>query len=273
MSIFQEFLKGFLNSDLGAIRECARNFAKIITTKIMKEEYSELKVLCKESVRMRDEIEFDKAVERTAEFYYGFWYAYENIARRLTQKDESDNQLDIVVAKNVKLRQMIKFLIDNPFAQHQEIAESLGISPSQLSTLIKKNNYFHELGIFNVQKIGRSLVYSLTNKGMSYYLKQVDGDRKLYSREQVMHIVNLIERNDNSYEGMNKGLGSLDDQLIEFIYSKQLKRLAERDLGKRRDKNVKRKAYDIIDKQKKGPRIWRAFGQKRSGQDVMGLVS
>lgn len=228
MSLFKNFIKAFLNSEINAIREMTSKFAHLVTTAIMREEISNVKKLCDNSVLMREEIEFTKPIKRTEEFYLGYWYAYENIARRLSEKQTSDNRIEIALSGNAKLRKIVSYLATNPYANHKEIADFLDVSPSQLTTFFKKDNYFENLKILSVDKVGRNLVYTLTEKGKHYFLQQIAQTYKRYSKAQIIDILSLIQTKNLSLSDINNKLGILDEELVELIYAQQINLLVER---------------------------------------------
>lgn len=234
MNLFDSFKEAIMNSKLSMIRDQAREFAQLITTKVMKGNYQEIKEITNRSVLMREALEFDMDIPKTREFYYGYWYAYENMGRRLADKAYSDQELEMNVASNLKLGSIITFLANNPYAQHKDLAEGLGISPSQLSTFFKKANYFDELEIFNIQKIGRNLVYSLTSRGSGYHAKKLSVDNKQYSKEMIIKILELIESKNVTHDDIKEKLGTFDEELVDFIYRKQVKFLVKRSSKRKR---------------------------------------
>ena len=68
-------------------------FAQKITKAILDDNKDDIEQLIDNSAEIRDNIELNGEVDRNKEFYYGYWYAYENIANRIV--DNNDTNVNI----------------------------------------------------------------------------------------------------------------------------------------------------------------------------------
>lgn len=217
--LMESIIKSFEKNEILKIKEHSLKFAQDITRTILKDNNDKLKQLIDQSCEIRDEIEFEEEIERTREFYFGYWYAYENISRRIFNYNTLNENIDLVLATNDRLRKMVKFLGEKKAARQKDISEYLGIDTNVLANFMNTET-FRKLDIISKSRIGRNMIYSLNAKGRRYYRENVSEDRKNYSKSDVLKILKYVYQNSN--KGINELLKSnpiLDDEMINEIHN------------------------------------------------------
>lgn len=179
---FSETVNHFLEENISLLGKFSKWFAKHITLSIMNKDYNQLEILCKDANDMRDEVEFESRIEKTKEFFYGYNFAYENVARKLLQEFKKNEEIDRIIINNSRLKEIIWYLGENEYAKQSEIAKYLKISASSLWNYLNKQE-IKSLNLFTVDRIGKSAIYSLSLRSEEYYRlnsKQDDKKEGLY---------------------------------------------------------------------------------------------
>lgn len=144
-----------------------RNFtfeiSKEITKSILTNDIKSLNDNIDKSSEKRDSIDLEQNVDRTMEFYYGYLYAYESIASKIVSFHEANQQVQNLLSSNVKYKQLFNMIIDNPNYEI-DIARNLKIDIDELRTLA---NELSKTKILSINKVGKNVIYSLSNKGTS----------------------------------------------------------------------------------------------------------
>lgn len=166
--IINNTIKSFSESDISKIREYTLKFAQNLIKNVLNNDYEQLKDLIKTSCEIRDEIETDKNIERNKEFYFGYWYAHENIGRRILEHYIVNEGINSIVIQNKDVQKLIKILIKNKAISKQDIIKHLRISLDKLDNLIYSDE-IKELDLICETKIGNNIIYSLNRKGRKYY--------------------------------------------------------------------------------------------------------
>ena len=161
-------VKSFSESDISEIAKYTLRFARNVTKNILDNNYKLLKDLVEISCEIRDEIETDKNIERNKEFYFGYWYAHENIGRRILEHYIVNEGINSIVIQNKDVQKLIKILIKNKAISKQDIIKHLRISLDKLDNLIYSDE-IKELDLICETKIGNNIIYSLNRKGRKYY--------------------------------------------------------------------------------------------------------
>lgn len=114
----------------------------------------------------------------------------------LTQKHELEikkNDLDIYVEKleqNQQLRKMIVILYDKNSIKHQDLADSLNISKSALSNMIKKTQ---DLDIYSTKHLGKYKYYYSNFRTREVYKRYIDKNlNQRYTQSDVDKIISTI---------------------------------------------------------------------------------
>jgi len=217
--LFEQASQFFQNNELTKIREFSLWFAKSVTKNILRDDKKQLEELCDESCSMRDDIEFEQEVERNKEFYFGYCYAYENIARKIFREKAIDSRVEEAVFSEDRLRQIIRFLGKNNYARQNQIAEHLGITSNNLCNFFNRPS-IKILGIFSTSKIGRNVVYSLNRAGKEYYERNMDESEKLYSKKQLIELYKVAIE-DSSFataENIREQSSFLDESIAEELH-------------------------------------------------------
>lgn len=204
----KEVTRAFKDLEIFSIKKYTLRFAQQLTKSILNNDNKELKMLVEASCEIRDEIEFEKEIMRNKEFYFGYWYAYENIGRRILDFSETNNNINHIVATSNKLRNLIKFLGSKTAARQKDIAEHLNMMPDELANFMC-NDFVKKADILSENKIGRNMIYSLNSKGKRYYDDYLSEKQKnyIYNDELKTHenlninkekISDSIEEDSNS---------------------------------------------------------------------------
>lgn len=228
-SILQKLFESFKLSKIDCIREYVKDFAMEITNCIFSRNYTDLKKLYEGCALIRDEIEFSCTINKTVEYYYGYMFAYESIARNLFYKESTDIEIEKTVKNNVRLWEIIKYLANNNHASHKKLADGLGVSPNNLTNFFNNADHFKKLNIIDIQRIGRNRIYSLTKRGLEFYKQQINVEEKLYSKENIIDILDVIFKSEISHNQIRNYINVLDDDLLMTIILRKLELL----LGKR----------------------------------------
>lgn len=196
---FKEAVESYANGNLEEIKDFSKWFAKTVTLNIMERDFTKLQELCKDAVLFRDEVEFAGRINKDKEYYFGYLFAYENIARKLSEDFQGDKKIAILLSTYEYLRKIVIYLGQNTFAQHGEIASYLGISPSHLSNIFKKHR-IEEAKIITSEKVGRNVIYSLTPRGKQYYDTHLEDESKLLCKKEVVSLPEVANAADlNSF--------------------------------------------------------------------------
>ncbi len=214
--MFKKAIQAFTKGDLNNIKNFAGWFAKKITQNIMDENRDDLTELVRESSYLRSDIEFSEPIKMTKEFYLGYCYAYENIARRLLEESDTMEEVDMALIANPRIKDIIYYLGNKGSAYQNEIAEFLGISASNLCNVLN-TSHVKALNIFNVRKIGKHVVYRLNNRGKQYYLDNCNEMRKIYSKNQILELLSLLAAK-NSLREIKEKVKIFDEELVKEMY-------------------------------------------------------
>ncbi len=166
--IINNTIKSFSESDISKIREYTLKFAQNLIKNVLNNDYEQLKDLIKTSCEIRDEIETDKNIERNKEFYFGYWYAHENIGRRILEHYIVNEGIGRVMNESEGIQKLIKMLAKNKVATKQDIINYLQISSDKFDNFIHSNE-IKELDLICEDRIGNNVIYSLNRKGRKYY--------------------------------------------------------------------------------------------------------
>lgn len=194
---FKEAVESYANGNLSEIKDFSKWFAKMVTVNIMERDFTKLQELCKYAVLFRDEVEFTDNINKGKEYFFGYFFAYENMARKLSEDFQSDQKIAILLSTYEYLKKIVIYLGRNTFAQHGELASCLGISASHLSNIFKKPQ-IEEANIFTSQKVGRNVIYSLTPRGKQYYDTHLDDEGKLLCKKDVVQFPEAANASDLS---------------------------------------------------------------------------
>lgn len=226
LNITEKLKESFESNDISQIAKASKYFARIITQNLMEGNHGDTEGLCLESSRLRDILELNLDLERDKNYYFGYIYAYENIARKLSEEEIKSSNIDFIVSEYPKVREVIMYLGKNQFATQGEIAKSLNISPSYLWNILNKDAVL-EANIFIAKKVGRSSIYSLSERGNYYYSKACDEKTKMYNKEDIKKIISFISSNRPliGMDEMLENIPLIDEELLELIYKSYIEHL------------------------------------------------
>ena len=160
-------IQAFIQSDMNNIKNYTLKFAQKITKAILDDNKDDIEQLIDNSAEIRDNIELNGEVDRNKEFYYGYWYAYENIANRIVDNNDTNVNIHKIIKSNEKLRRLVKFLGKEKAAKQKEIANHLSLKSNELASFME-TDHVKESNIISKDKIGRNAIYSLNAKGRKY---------------------------------------------------------------------------------------------------------
>lgn len=164
---FKSAEKSYKQNNIGFFRNFCLWFAKKITLSIINKKYDETDNLCHLSALLREEVEYEKSVNRSLEFYFGYMFAYENIARRLSE----EKKLREAFKKNIKddenFLNVLKYIDKNNFVNMKDIAKDLNIDYDKLFKYLNQLE-IKDLNIISINGIGRTCFCSLTTRGRDY---------------------------------------------------------------------------------------------------------
>ena len=161
-------VKSFSESDISEIAKYTLRFARNVTKNILDNNYKLLKDLVEISCEIRDEVEVDGNIERNKEFYFGYWYAYENIGRRILEYHIVNEGIGRVMNESEGIQKLTKMLAKNKVATKQDIRNYFQISSDKFDNFIHSNE-IKELDLICEDRIGNNVIYSLNRKGRKYY--------------------------------------------------------------------------------------------------------
>lgn len=161
-------IQAFVESDIDDVKNYTFKFAKEITKAILDDNEEEIEKLIGDSVEIRDNVEIKEKIERNKEFYYGYWYAYENIANRIFEHKYTNQNIQKIIESNENLRSLVKFLYKEKAAKQKDIAKFLEMKPNELANFMN-TDYVQKADILSKNKIGRNVIYSLNAKGRRYF--------------------------------------------------------------------------------------------------------
>jgi hypothetical protein len=231
--IIDKIREAYDSENIENISLYSKYFAKIITLDIMEKNYDDLKELYVESAKLRQSLDRgDRGLKRDKNYYMGYIYAYENIARRLGKEANDNIKIEQVIAEDSKAIKIIKFLDKKSFASHQEIATYLDISISNLSNFFKKKSII-ESNVFGSNKIGTTKFYYLTSRGKEFYLSACNKENKMYSEEDIIELIDLIRCKDKllDEESLQRNITIFSDRLLKEINNFYLECVRERNLS------------------------------------------
>ncbi|WP_066872170.1 hypothetical protein [Clostridium mediterraneense] len=224
-NLIKQIKNAYRNNCLKEISKLSKKFAKMITINLMEKNFEDLKELCFYSADAREDIEIECNVKKDANYYLGYIYAYENIARRLMRSEESNLKIEQILAQDARAIKIMAYLNSVKFASHKEIAEHIEMSTTNLSNFFKKE-LIVESKIFESNKIGRTKYYYLTSLG-----KEFLGNKHL--QKDVDRVINLLQLNIESVnvmksenkiekidESLDYGLGNSYEECCDYeVYS------------------------------------------------------
>lgn len=221
INIFKAAISFFKDKNVYKVEEYAYDFGKQVTKNIVNQDIDSLKSLYKNSVLLREDVEFDEDIERGIPFYYGYCFAYENIAKLFIDETGLDLEIDKAISNEPRLGEIVRYLSNNNFAQQKEIAEYLKISSNNLCNYLNKD-IIKNLKIFSTSKLGRNVIYSLNKRGRDYYNKKISMDNKQYSKSNIQSLLDSVFDEDKLESPSNfiESCKILDKQLAEYIYDK-----------------------------------------------------
>lgn len=210
-------VEAFIKSDIKDIRNYTFKFARKITKAILNEDKNQIEQLIDDSAEIRDNIEFNEEVNRNKEFYYGYWYAYENIANRIFENNDTIENIDGIIESNEKLRILVKFLGKEKAARQKDIAEHLGLKSNELANFME-TDYVKKADILSKNRIGRNVIYSLNSKGRQYFKDKTSDIKNNYSKEDIYNIIEYIKKGNEKSELFIESAPGLDESVIRMIH-------------------------------------------------------
>ena len=218
---FSKAVEAFITNNIDGIKKFAGWFAKSITINLMNDNKEQLHKLCKDATYMRSDIEFTEPIKMTKDYYLGYCSAYENVARKLLEEEDGQENIELVINQlpNLRMQKIINFLGKQGYAQQNKLANYLEISPSHLWNILN-NNSVKELDIFSVRKIGKHAIYGLNKKGKQYLKGKIANDKKQYSKDQIIELLSLIIKNYDTSEvkDLTEKAKILDEELVKVFY-------------------------------------------------------
>lgn len=167
----EDTIQAFIQPDINNIKNCTLKFAQKITKAILDDDKDDIEQLIENSAEIRDNIELNEEVDRNKEFYYGYLYAYENIANQILDNDHTNENIHKIIESNKKLRSLVKFLGKEKAAKEKDIAKHLSLKPNELDNFMQ-TDYEKKSDILSKNKIGKNVIYSLNAKGRKYFKDQ-----------------------------------------------------------------------------------------------------
>lgn len=215
----KDVIQVFIKSDISTIKDYTLKFAKQLTRAILDNDNEELEQLIDASCEIRDNIEMDGEIDRNKEFYYGYWYAYENIANRIVDHNEANENIHQIIDSNEKLRTLVKFLGREKAARQKDIAEYLDMKSNELANFMQ-TDYMKKVDILSKDKVGRNVIYSLNAKGRKYFKNQTSETLNAYSKVDILKILDYLKENKSKrVELLVKESPGLDEVVIKEIYN------------------------------------------------------
>lgn len=167
----EDTIQAFIQPDINNIKNCTLKFAQKITKAILDDDKNDIEQLIENSAEIRDNIELNEEVDRNKEFYYGYLYAYENIANQILDNDHTNENIHKIIESNEKLRSLVKFLGKEKAAKEKDIAKYLSLKANELDNFMQ-TDYVKKSDILSKNKIGKNVIYSLNAKGRKYFKDQ-----------------------------------------------------------------------------------------------------
>ncbi len=209
----------FLESEMTKIKENVLTFAAKITKAILNNSTEELEGYINASIDVRDEVEFHGPIARNREFYFGYWYAHENISRRLVEYSDTNKSIDYSVKNNDKLRKLIRYLNKAGAARQKDVAEHLQMKPNEFANFMN-TDIVKQSDLINKDKIGRNVIYSLNAKAQKYIEAQLSVEEKNYSKADIMLMLEYIKDNRSmEWASFEEDSPLLDQDIIKSFFS------------------------------------------------------
>lgn len=205
---------------LKEISKYSKQFARIITTNIIDKNFDLLKQLSIELAELRVHLEIENKLERDKNYYLGYIYAYENMARKLIKEENMVLNIEKVLSENPRVITIIKYLNNKKFSSHKELADELKISESSLSNFFK-NDTIIKSDIIGFNKIGKSKYYYLTNKGEVFYSKACEENSKTYTEKDIIKLIDAISSKEQLLDSdkIQKYMTIFSEELLNKVYS------------------------------------------------------
>jgi len=204
-----KIIKAFLEDKRDIISEYSRKFAKKMVNAILSENENEMKTLIKKSSELRDDLEFQMNIKRDSNFYFGYLFAYENIARNIIDNKVIYDVLKKSLKDDERLKKIMKFMDEEEIVTQKEIAICLEIKSNTLANYLNKDQ-IKKLDLFSKIKSGRNVFYSLNRKGKEALEilnnTNIDINRYLEKLENE-------EKND-TYSNITKNKLNLNDEIF-----------------------------------------------------------
>ncbi len=209
----------FLESEVTRIKENVMAFAAKITKAILSNRTEELEDYINASIDVRDEVEFHGPIARNREFYFGYWYAHENLSRRLVEYNDTNKSIDYGIKNNDKLRKLIRYLDKAGAARQKDVAEHLQMKPNEFANFMN-TDIVKQSDLINKDKIGRNVIYSLNAKARKYIEAQLSVEEKNYSKADIIQMLEYIRDNRSiEWVGFEEESPLLDHDIIKSFFS------------------------------------------------------
>lgn len=212
-------VKSFADSNIESIQELILEYYQRFIRSMLNSDYNEINKLVDISCEVRDNIEDDTSIERNKEFYFGYLYACEDIGRKIYRQSELNQNVNLLVETNEKLRKLVKFLGVEKAARQKDIAEHLEIKANELANFMD-TEYVKKADILSKDTIGRNVIYSLNHKGRKYFEEKLSEKQKSYGRADILKMIDyFIENRGKSFEILSKESPLLDEAIFSRMYS------------------------------------------------------
>lgn len=165
---FETLEKAFKDNNMEDMKRSVGWLAKLITITLMNEDYDDLKDICKYSTLSKSEVEFIKPTELTEDYLKGYWYAYENIARRFIDEHNLQENYDVSIKENNQLENIINYLYCVDGCSSEQLSEHLQIKKENLERFINDKK---DLQIFSITEFPKHTLYKLNKRGREQFEK------------------------------------------------------------------------------------------------------
>ena len=161
----------FINFDIEIIKESILQYAKEITKAILDEDCDKVEQLIEASNEIRDIVEINKEVPRTKEFYYGYLFAYENIASRIIDYEKDLKEIKDILNTSKEIENIFILLgEEKAISGKKHFAKNLNIGIEKLDNILN-SDLFKKINILTIDNIGENTIYSLNARGRYLYKK------------------------------------------------------------------------------------------------------
>lgn len=129
---------------------------------------------------------FDREEEKIA-YQMGLLGGTVATVAQLTEQHQQLKEYEVAHLDTKYQDSIIELLMDKDYMQHNQLAKSIGISPSQLTTIMGRVDG-EQQNIVSMSRVGKFKYYCLTDMGRRYYRNQHRGN----FREEILELLKSV---------------------------------------------------------------------------------